>query len=103
MMVDDHTKAGDELKKIEGDKLVVEKDLINSDHQKALNELTQKSGPAFDRAYLQMMVVDHENTIKLFSGATRNTDVKISKFAAQTLPIIKMHLDSAKTLAASIK
>ncbi len=103
MMVDDHTKAGNELMKIESDKLVLEKDLINSNHQIVLSQLSQKSGSAFDKAYLQMMIVDHENTIKLFDGASRNTDVRISKFAVQTLPSIKMHLDSAKAINATLQ
>ena len=103
MMISDHTQAGDKLKKIETDKLVVEKDTINADHQKMITDISKKTGPAFDKAYMQMMVKDHENAVKLFADATTNNESAIQNFAKKTLPIIQMHLDSAKVIVASLK
>jgi len=103
MMIDDHTKAGDELKKIEKDKMVEEKDTIASNHLKMITGLSKQSGPAFDRAYMQMMVTDHESAVELFTNGIKNTDDEIKGFAAKTLPTIQMHLDSAKAILASLK
>jgi len=103
IMIDDHTKAWDELKQIASDKQVNEKDTINAAHQQMINDLSKKSESAFDKAYLQMMVTDHQGAIKLFTGAAQNADPDIKNFAAKTLPIIKMHLDSANAILISLK
>ena len=103
MMIDDHSKAGDELKKIEADKKVDEKDTINTDHQQIIAELSKKSGAAFDKAYMQMMVSDHIAAVKLFTDGSHNMDTEISKFASVTLPTIQMHLDSANAVLTSLK
>jgi putative membrane protein len=103
MMISDHTQAANELQKIEVDKHVTEKDTINGDHQKNISDLTPKSGRAFDKAYMQMMVSDHEKAASLFSSSTTNGDVDIQNFAKKTLPTILMHLDSAKAIFASLK
>ncbi|MDP9046848.1 MAG: DUF4142 domain-containing protein, partial [Bacteroidota bacterium] len=103
MMIDDHTKAGEELKKIETGKLVENKDTINADHQKLIRDISAKTGRAFDRAYIEMMVADHEQATKLFAGATQNNAAAIKDFASKTLPVIQMHLDSAKAIQASLK
>jgi putative membrane protein len=103
MMIDDHTKAGDELKKIKGDKDVIAKDTINTEHLQMIHALSDQKGPAFDRAYLQMMVADHEKAVALFAGATRVNSPEIKDFAAKTLPAIQMHLDSSRAILASLK
>jgi putative membrane protein len=103
MMINDHSAARDTLKKIEMDKKVDEKDTINAAHLQMIDDLSKKSGEAFDKSYLQMMVADHEDAVKLFNNASQNRDKEISKFAASTLPIIQMHLDSANAILSSVK
>jgi putative membrane protein len=103
MMIEDHTKSGDGLKKIEHNKQVEEIDTISGDHQKEINELSKKSGGSFDKAYINMMVADHMDAVKLFTNASESTDTEISKFAAETLPALKMHLDSANAILATFK
>jgi putative membrane protein len=103
MMVDDHTQANDDLKKIEKDKLVNAGDTINTDHHQKLVALAKLNGPAFDKAYIQMMLNDHNDAIKLFTSASQNTDIEVRDFAAKTLPKLKMHLDSATAISASLK
>jgi len=84
-------------------KKITENDTINAQHQQMINDLSKKTGSSFDKAYLQMMVADHEQAIKLFTTASQNPDTRISKFATQTLPAIKMHLDSANAICVSLK
>jgi len=104
MMITDHTQAGGELKKIEAAKLVDARgDTISMDHQKQIEALKDKKGAEFDKAYIEMMVADHEKAIELFTEATGNTSNLIQNFSRKTLPTIRMHLDSAKAIAASLK
>ena len=103
MLIDDHTKANDVLKKLESDKKISETDTISSAHKLMLDDLSKKTGAAFDKAYLQTMVADHEQVIKLFMTASKNTDPEIVKFATTTLPTLKLHLDSANAICIALK
>jgi len=103
MMITDHTKAGAELKNIEAAKMVDGHDAINIEHQQKIAALSSQSGAAFDKAYIEMMIADHEKAIQLFSEATNNTSNLIQNFSRKTLPTIQMHLDSAKAIGASLK
>jgi len=103
MVIDDRTKAGDQLKHIAAGKGIIQKDTVNHPHQQVINDLSKKSGSAFDKAYIQMMVTDYEQDVKLFAGAARKEDAEISSFAAKKLTTIQMHLDSAYAILRSLK
>ncbi|MEO8887623.1 MAG: DUF4142 domain-containing protein [Mucilaginibacter sp.] len=103
MMIADHTRAGNELKKIETDKMVDDRDTISMEHQKMIAGISAKSGVEFDKAYMEMMVDDHQKAIKLFKSVGDNTSGTIQEFAAKTLPTLQMHLDSAKAINAALK
>ncbi|MFD1257760.1 DUF4142 domain-containing protein [Mucilaginibacter terrae] len=106
MMVTDHTVAGNELKKIAESKFVNikdAKDTLSVEHQQMITDMSKLSGPAFDKAYMQMMVTDHGKVIELFQSVTRNTNKALNNFAEKTLPKLQMHLDSAKAIYASLK
>ncbi len=103
MMIADHTKIGNELKQIQSDKMIDEKDTIATDKQTMIDELAAKSGSAFDKAYMQMMVNDHKEDIELFKSVTNNTSATMQKMAEKTLPTLQMHLDSAMAINASLK
>ena len=102
-MLEDHTKAGEELKKLAGDKQVNVKDTIYAPHQQAIGDLSQKSGKEFNKAYMQLMLSDHQQAVKLFTNASKNADPDIKNFAAKTLPTIQMHLDSANAILTTLK
>ncbi|GAA4309326.1 DUF4142 domain-containing protein [Mucilaginibacter gynuensis] len=103
MMIDDHTKAGDELKKIQSDLQAPAVDSINTDHQQTIADLSKLSGAEFDHAYLEMMANEHEKIIHTFQEGSQLKNTALSKFAKSNLPVIKMHLDSAKAIVASLK
>ena len=51
----------------------------------------------FDKAYINMMVSDHEEDMNAFKKeSTGGKDADISSFAARTLPMLQKHLDAAK-------
>jgi putative membrane protein len=65
-MVDDHTKAGDELKSIASAKSVsLPADAPSPRMQALLTKLEKSEGAAFDRASVDDQIRDHEKTIAL--------------------------------------
>jgi putative membrane protein len=103
MMITDHTQVGKELTKIANDKQVITTDSLNVEHRQLLDSLANLKGTAFDKAYMQAMVTDHEKAVKLFHDASSNTDKTINKFADKTIPKLEGHLKEAKTLSARLK
>jgi putative membrane protein len=96
-MVDDHSKANDELKSIAQQKGIdLPKDLP-AEAQQAYDELQQKSGDEFDQAYMDLMVEDHQKAIDLFQQeAQSGKDADLQTFAEETLPTLQEHLDLAQ-------
>jgi len=99
-MVDDHGKANDELKQIaeaKGVKLPTQPD---SAHQRTAKKLEGQKGAAFDKAYVQAMVKDHDATVKLFKNeAAKGKDADLKTFAEKTLATLQQHDDMAHQLA----
>jgi putative membrane protein len=104
MMVQDHTKANEELKTLAGSKSVTLPSSMGEDHQKHVSDLREKSGADFDKAYMSMMVDDHEKDVNKFENASNNAkDAAVKSFAAKTLPVLRTHLDSARAINDAIK
>ena len=101
MMVRDHSKANDELKSIATTKsITLPADMSDSKEKKEMNELMKKTGKDFDKAYMKMMVEDHKKDVKAFEDASKDVkDTELKNFASSTLPVLKVHLDSAKAIA----
>jgi putative membrane protein len=78
MMVTDHTKAGNELKQaVQPANIQVPSD-TDEKHRKLYQELSEKSGAEFDRAYMDAMVKGHEDVKDLLEGRARNRSADIS-------------------------
>ncbi len=99
MMVDDHTKASEELKMVAMSKNVTLPTDADAKHKAAMTKLSAMSGAAFDKEYVKMMVKDHEKAVKMFqkeAGGGKDTDAKA--FAAKTLPTLQSHLAMAQSM-----
>ena len=84
-MVTDHSKANDELKSIAAKKGV----------KLASKEPTEKWSS--DKAYLDMMVKDHEKDLPEFQEEENNdSDPDVKKFAEDTAKMVQEHLELAK-------
>lgn len=104
MIATDHTKASDELKSIAMKKNVTLPTTLGEDHQKMVDKLKSKKGVDFDKDYMDMMVSDHKNDIDEFEDAAKDSkDADLKAFATKILPILKMHLDSAKAINQVVK
>jgi putative membrane protein len=99
-MVDDHTKANDQLKQIAGNKGVSLPTDLDAKDQALKDRLSKLDGEQFDRAYMKNMVRDHTKDVSEFrkeSTAAKDSDIK--SFASQTLPTLEDHLKQAKSIA----
>lgn len=95
MMVSDHSKANSELMELAAKKGVV---LPPKDEAPKLMEKWSKKTKDLDEDYIDEMVDDHQEAVKLFEDATKSEDAEISAFARKTLPTLQHHLTMAKDL-----
>jgi putative membrane protein len=103
MMIEDHSKADSAIKAIKFDQLVTSKDSISGEHKVILDSLATKKGADFDKAYMAMMVKDHEGAVDLFIDGSTDKNIPIHYFAEKTLPTVKEHLEKAEELEKTLK
>jgi putative membrane protein len=98
-MVEDHTKAAAELRKIAEDKgAVLPHDMLKR-HQKMLDRLREADPKNFDASYRRYMVAAHKEAVSLFDEASRKSaDADVKAFAARTLPTLQHHGSMAEHL-----
>lgn len=97
MMEKDHTAAGDKLKTLAASKNITLPSAISPEMQKNIDDMQQKSGKEFDKAYINMMVDDHKKVISMFEDeAKKGSDADIRAFADATLHTLKIHLQDAE-------
>jgi len=100
MMIKDHSEANNKLKGIAAERNVALPDSLGNDAKDEIAKLMKKSGKDFDKAYVDMMVDDHEKDVSEFRKAADNlSDSSIREFARTTLPVLETHLDSIKAIA----
>jgi putative membrane protein len=91
-MVADHSKANDELKKIAAQK---DAKLPTKEHKVSWSS---------DKAYMDMMVKDHEKDLAEFQEEAKNgSDPDVKKFADDTAKMVQEHLDFAKQTQSKLK
>ena len=100
MMVKDHSNANQKLKALASQLNAPVSDSLLPDHAHHKMMLAAKKGAEFDKAYMKMMVEDHNEDIEDFQKASKSSNTNVSSFASQTLPVLMVHLDSAKAIVA---
>ena len=105
-MVDDHSKANEELMTLASNKgvdLSADKPKMEKKSQKAVDKLSKKEGAEFDKDYVDGMVKDHEKAVDEFQKASETVkDEDLKKWAAQTLPTLQAHLNMIKDIQAKM-
>ena len=103
-MVQDHSKANDELKQIAAGKGLQLPAAPDAHHQQEMAKLQKLSGAEFDRAYMDHMVKDHKKDVAEFrKQADSGKDPQIKAFAAKTLPTLQEHLKMAEATHAEVR
>ena len=102
-MVQDHTKADNQLKGIASQENISLPSEIDKADQATYDRLSKLSGDAFDRAYARDMVRDHTKDVSEFQKEAKNgQNETIKNFAAQTTPVLQNHLDQAKQMQEAV-
>ncbi len=101
-MVDDHTKANDQLKQIAQSKGISIPTSLNAKDKMTKEKLAALSGDSFDRAYMSHMVTDHKADVAEFDRESKSgADDDIKNFAVQTLPTLQDHLKQAQSISSN--
>jgi putative membrane protein len=89
-MVDDQSKAKEELQAIADRRgVLLSLELMPSD-QATYDRLNQLSGKRFDDAYLSATVRDHSQALPIFQHAAKDAkDDQVKSFAKRTLPTLR--------------
>jgi putative membrane protein len=105
-MVQDHSKANEELMKILGGMGVQLPAPLpkEQEHRKHHDQLAAQQGPAFDKAFMKHMVDDHAKTVASFENQAKNgKNAELKAYAAKQLPTLRDHLASARSIRDSLK
>lgn len=99
-MVEDHSKAGEELKQMAAQKKVTLPPDVLPAHKQLMEKLSKLSGADFDKEYVAAMVEAHEKDVAAFENVSKTAaDADVKAFATKTLPTLKMHLEMIKAMA----
>jgi putative membrane protein len=103
-MVDDHTKANEDLMQVASGKSWTLPAALDAKHQADVQKLSAMSGEAFDREYVKMMVKDHKKDVADFQKESMHgADADVKSFATRTLPTLQEHLQMIQRIDAKMK
>ena len=100
-MVADHGKVNKELASLASKKgwQVATSPDIKTESDK----LSPLSGAAFDRAYMDMMVANHQKTLDLLQAQAKSaTDEDLKAFVSKITPAVQEHLKLARDIRAKL-
>lgn len=98
-MVEDHTKANDQLKQLAGKENISLPDSLDSRHQSRVDKLSKLSGEDFDKAFVKDQLKDQQAQVRQFTDESQNgTDPNVKAFASNMLPTLQQHVELAKNL-----
>jgi putative membrane protein len=103
-MVDDHSKANDELLTLAKNKNIALTNTLQGKHKRTMDRLNKETGDKFDRDYMSAMVSDHKEDVSAFQKeADKGHDADVKSWAAKTLPTLKTHLQLAQETEKKLK
>ncbi len=99
-MIEDHTKASEQLKQAIAGKGIQIPGQLNEVDQAVFTHMSKLEGRDFDRHYIYGNVAGHTKMYLMFrDGSNELNDAALRQFAAGLLPTIDMHLQMAQKLA----
>lgn len=103
MMVKDHTKIAEKLKKLADDKKMILPTVLPQADQDHIAELQKMPVNEFERHYIGMMVKDHIKALDLFKSATTSGDTPLQNFAIGSLRKLEWHYKQAIAIENKLK
>jgi putative membrane protein len=102
-MVTDHNKGGEELMQWAQSKNLTLPAELDAKHKALRDRLAKLPTDAFDRQYMNEMVMDHQHDVMAFKReASSGKDADLKAWAARTLPTLEEHLKMAKDAAMKV-
>jgi putative membrane protein len=101
-MVTDHSNANKSLEEVAKRQGISLPPTLQDDHLATVERLSKLQGPDFDRAYLDLMVEDHQTEVEEFRAKARENRTEIDRWAAKTLPTLETHLARARSIKAAV-
>jgi len=99
MMINDHTKVNKELMDLAKKKQMQVPTTLSPAKQQKYDSLAAVNDNSFDMAYMNMMILSHEQTIGIFQNeSSAGTDPDLKKWADSKVPALKHHLEMAESL-----
>lgn len=99
MLHHDHAAVNEMVKGLASRKNITLPATVSVDKQNEINSLQNKTGKYLDREFLNTMIKNHETGIDMFENAMLDAkDPDVRSFADKTLPTLRIHLDSARSL-----
>ncbi len=103
-LIDDHTKAQDELTTLARTKNVQIASQLPQEHRQMVDKMNQMQGAEFDREFIKHMIQGHERAIQQFDQQSRTgEDAQLKAFAQRQLPILRSHLQTARDLQTNLE
>ncbi len=76
----------------------------DDEHKRVQKELSKLSGHAFDRAYMQQILGDHQHDVNEFEeGMQQVDDADVLRWAHKTLPMLRAHVEDARWILQSLQ
>jgi putative membrane protein len=103
-MIADHMRANQELTQLANQRSIALAENMDDKHQKLHEKLSKLTGDEFDQTYMEGMVKDHEEAVKLFEKESKDgKDENMKALAAKLTPILKQHLEMAREVCKQTK
>jgi putative membrane protein len=103
-MVDDHSKANDQLKSLASSKNVQLPTDLDRAHKRDYDRLSKLNGADFDREFMKNMVSDHKKDVSDFRKEAKSAkDNDLKSFASTTTPVLEQHLQMAQQTDATVR
>lgn len=104
MMVEDHKKVRREAEQLASRHSVPLPTKLTPEDKQKVDELSQLSGHAFDRAYMNFALQKHEATLEEFRHHVNTLKYPdLREYFTSTLPILESHLEQARRVKSSLQ
>lgn len=100
-LVQDHSKANQELKLLAAQKQIVLPTDLKTEHQAMISHLKSLEGAEFDEAFKKHALEHHQEDVQKFQTASQQAaDSDVKAFAQKTLPVLQQHLKMTQDIQA---
>lgn len=103
-MVHDHSQVNKELNQLADREGITLPKRLSAKDEMLKTQLEKLNGEAFDKAYMQNQVQDHEKDIAAFQHeGQEGQNASVKEFASQTTPLLQSHLQEAESVAPKVQ